>query len=46
MVEEILRVRADYTVREAIDLLPGLERSLGSEEFARFTDALRKAGLP
>ncbi len=46
VVEEILRVRADFTVQEAIDLLPGLERALGSEEFAQFTDALREAGLP
>ncbi len=46
VVEEILRVRADFTVQEAIDLLTGLERTLGSEEFAQFTDALRKAGLP
>ena len=46
VVEEILRVRADFTAQDAIDLLPGAERVLGPEEFARFTDALRKAGLP
>ena len=46
VVEEILRVRADFTVQEAIDLLAGLEAILGSEEFGQFTDALRKAGLP
>ena len=45
-VEEILRVRADFTVQDAIDLITGLERALGSEEVAQFTDALRKAGLP
>ena len=46
VVEEILRVRADYTVQEALDLLPGVERAVGSEEFTQFTYALRKAGLP
>jgi len=46
VVEEILRVRADFTVQEAIDLLTGLEPILGSNEFAQFTDALRNAGLP
>jgi len=46
VVEEILRVRADYTVQEDLDRLPGLKRAVGSEEFAQFTDALRKAGLP
>ncbi len=46
VVEEILRVREDFTVQEAIDLLTGAERAIGSEEFARFTGALRKAGLP
>ncbi|MEE8537250.1 MAG: hypothetical protein V3S71_04535, partial [Acidobacteriota bacterium] len=46
VVEEILRVRADFTVQEALDLIPGVERALGSEEFAQLTDALRKAGLP
>ncbi len=46
VVEEILRVRADFTAQEAIDLLPGLERAIGSEEFAQYADALRKAGLP
>ena len=46
VVEEILRVRADYTVQEAVDLIPGLERILGTDEFAQFADALRRAGLP
>jgi len=46
LVEEILRVRADFTAQDAIDLMPGAERAIGSEEFAQFTDALRKAGLP
>jgi hypothetical protein len=30
MVEQILRVRTDFTVQQAIDLLPGLERAIGS----------------
>ena len=46
VVEEILRVRADFTAQDAIDLMPGVERAIGSEEFAQLTDALRKAGLP
>ncbi len=46
VVEEILRVRPDFTVQEAIDLLPGLERTIGSERFAQYPDTLRKAGLP
>ena len=46
VVEEILRVRADFTVQEAIDLLPGVERAIGSERFAQYPDTLRKAGLP
>ncbi len=46
LVEELLRVRADFTAQDAMILMPGLERSLGSEGFAQFTDALRKAGLP
>ncbi len=46
MVEEILQVRADFTVQNAIDLLPGLERAIGSDEVAQYRDALRSAGLP
>ncbi len=46
VVEEILGVRADFTVQDAIDLIPGVERAIGSEEFAQYADALRKAGLP
>jgi adenylate cyclase len=46
MVEQILRVRTDFTVQQAIDLLPGLERAIGSARFAQYKEALRKAGLP
>ncbi len=46
LVEEVLRVRPDLTAQEVIDdLLPGLERAVGSEEFAQYEDALRKAWL-
>ncbi len=46
VVEEILRVRADFAVQEVIDVMQGAERALGSEEFAQFMDALHEAGLP
>jgi adenylate cyclase len=46
VVEEILRVRPNLTVQEAIELMPGGERAIGSEEFAQVKDALKKAGLP
>ena len=45
LVEEILRVREDFTVEEARALMP-VENAIGSEEAAQFRDALRKAGLP
>jgi adenylate cyclase len=45
VVEEILRVREDFTVQEAIELMAGAERAIGSEEFAQFMGALRSAGL-
>ena len=45
-VEEILRVRADFTTQDAIQLLPGADRAIGAKEFAQFKVALRKAGLP
>jgi adenylate cyclase len=45
-VQEILRVVPDLTAERAMDLLPGLERAVSSEEFAEFPDNLRKAGLP
>ena len=44
--EEILRVRADFTVQDAIELMPGMEGAIGAGEVARFTDALHEAGLP
>ena len=46
VVGEILRVREDFTVQEAIELMAGAERAIGSEEFAQFMGALRSAGLP
>jgi adenylate cyclase len=45
-VQEMLRVVPDLTAERAMELLPGLERTLSSEDLARFPDTLRKAGLP
>jgi adenylate cyclase len=45
-IDEILRVRADFTAQDAIDLTPQVESAIGSEEFAQLADVLRKAGLP
>ncbi len=35
-----------HQIQKAIDLLPGIERAIGSERFAQYQDNLRKAGLP
>ena len=43
---EILRVRPDLSAEEAMQLVPGLEEIVDSDEFARFPDLLRRAGLP
>ncbi len=45
-VREILRVTPDLTAERAIQLVPGWEDILGPEEFARYPDHLRAAGLP
>ncbi len=45
-VREILRVVPDLTVERAMQLVPGWEDLLGPEDFARFPDDLRTAGLP
>ncbi len=45
-VREILRVRPDLTAEGATQLLPGLEAISDSDEFARYPDDLRSAGLP
>ena len=45
-VREILLVAPDLTVERAMQLIPGLERIDGPEEFARYPDTLRTAGLP
>jgi adenylate cyclase len=44
--QEIVRVAPDLNAERAMELIPGLERLLSSEEFAQFPDNLRKAGLP
>ena len=46
MAEEILRIVPDLTAERAMELIPGLEREVGSEELAQLPDNLRKAGLP
>jgi adenylate cyclase len=46
VVREMLRVVPDLTAEQAMDLIPGLERTVSSEELAQFPDTLRKAGLP
>ncbi len=43
---EILRVRPDLTAEGAMQLLPGLEAIVDADEFARYPDTLRSAGLP
>ena len=45
-VREMLRVVPDLTAERAMELIPGLERIVSSEEFAQYLDRLRKAGLP
>jgi adenylate cyclase len=45
-VREMLRVVPDLTAKRAMELIPGLDSVLSSEELARFPDTLRKAGLP
>jgi TolB-like protein/class 3 adenylate cyclase/Tfp pilus assembly protein PilF len=45
-VQEILRVAPDLTAERAMELIPGLERTVSSEELAQYPDNLRKAGLP
>jgi hypothetical protein len=46
VAEEMLRVVPDLSAERAMELIPGLERILSSEEYAQFPDNLRKAGLP
>jgi adenylate cyclase len=46
VAQEMLRVVPELTAESAMELIPGLERILSSEELARFPDNLRKAGLP
>jgi adenylate cyclase len=46
VAQEILRVVPDLTAERAMELIPGLERTLSSEELAQYPDTLRKAGLP
>jgi adenylate cyclase len=46
VVAEILRVRPDLTVEDAMELFPGLDQSLSPEEVANYPDVLRAAGLP
>jgi hypothetical protein len=46
VVAEILRVRPDLTVEDAMELFPGLDQSLSPEEVANYPDVLRPAGLP
>ena len=45
-MREILLVVPDLTVERAMQLIPGWENLLGPEDFARFPDDLRTAGLP
>jgi hypothetical protein len=45
-VQEVLRVVPDLSAERAMELIPGLERMLSSEELAQYQEALRKAGLP
>jgi adenylate cyclase len=46
VVAEILRVTPDLTAERAMDLNQGLNQILSPEELARYSDYLRKAGLP
>ena len=46
VVQEMLRVVPDLTAERAMELIPGLERTVSSEELAQYPDTLRKAGLP
>ncbi|MBW1683606.1 MAG: tetratricopeptide repeat protein [Deltaproteobacteria bacterium] len=46
VVQEILRVVPDLTAERAVELIPGVERTVSSEELAQYPDNLRKAGLP
>jgi adenylate cyclase len=46
VAEEILRVVPDLSAERAMELIPGLEQAVSSEELAQFPDNLRKAGLP
>jgi hypothetical protein len=45
-VREMLRVVPDLTAERAMELIPGLERMLSSEELAQYPDNLCEAGLP
>jgi hypothetical protein len=45
-VQEMLPVVPDLSAERAMELVPGLERILTSEELAQFPDNLQKAGLP
>jgi adenylate cyclase len=46
VAEEILRVRPDLNAERAMELIPGLETMVSSEELAQYPENLRKAGLP
>jgi adenylate cyclase len=46
VAEEMLRVVPDLSAERAMELIPGLDQILSSEELAQFPDNLRKAGLP
>jgi adenylate cyclase len=46
VAQEILRVVPDLSAERAMELLPGIERTLTSQELAQYPDNLRKAGLP
>ncbi len=45
-MREILTVVPDFTVERAMQLNPRMEALLSPEEFARWPDDLRAAGLP
>ena len=45
-IREALQVAPDLTSERALQLIPGLESIAGPEEFARYPDTLRTAGLP
>lgn len=46
VAEEMLQVVPDLSAKKAMELIPGLDRILSSEEYEQFPDNLRKAGLP